>query len=218
MQKSAQKTLTPRGEHRRQAVLQAAATVFAEHGFAAASLDMVIERAGGSRRMLYEQFGGKEGLFEASVHMLLERILEQFAALELEPGEPEEDLTRAGIDFLAVLLEPKVLGAFRMVLAEAPRFPELAARFYDNGPLRAYAIVADYLQKQAHAGRLDVGDATIAARHLIEMIKGELQLQALLCPDRYSPAVDLERHVRAAVRTFLFGVASGSAQRGAPVI
>jgi len=57
----------------------------------------------------------------------------------------------------------------------------------------------------------------MATRCLIEMIKGVLRLQALLGSSLECPAVDLERHVHVAVRTFLFGVASGSAKRGAPV-
>jgi AcrR family transcriptional regulator len=214
MQQQWHRTLTPRGERRRRAVLQAAAAVFSEHGFAETSLDMVIERGGGSRRLLYEQFGSKEGLFAASVEMLLERLHEQLSCLALEPGEPEQDLTRAGIAFLSLLLEPSVLGMFRMVLAEAPRFPDLATRFYERGPGRGYAMVAAYLQQQADAGRLDIVDSAIAARQLVEMIKGEWQLRALLRPGEAIRADDLERHVRAAVRTFLHGTACGGGECG----
>lgn len=111
-----------------------------------------------------------------------------FAALEFKPDEWEQDLIFVWVDVLSVRLEPQVLRACGTALAEAPHSFECAARFRDDG-------------------RLDVGNATMATG----------QLRALLGPALACPTVDLEQHVRAAVRTFLFGVASGSAQRGAPV-
>lgn len=55
-------TATRRGTQRRQAILSAATDLFMEHGFEGTSLDMVIERAGGSRRSIYQYFDNKEGL------------------------------------------------------------------------------------------------------------------------------------------------------------
>lgn len=45
---------------RRQALLQAAAEVFFEQGYAATSIDPIIERAGGSKRNIYNEFGTSE--------------------------------------------------------------------------------------------------------------------------------------------------------------
>ncbi len=58
--------LTERGRQRRRAMLDAATQAFLEHGFEGTTLDMVIERAGGSRGTLYSSFGGKEGLLRES--------------------------------------------------------------------------------------------------------------------------------------------------------
>ncbi|EKA58427.1 helix-turn-helix domain-containing protein, partial [Pseudomonas aeruginosa] len=44
--------LTERGRQRRRAMLDAATQAFLEHGFEGTTLDMVIERAGGSRGTL----------------------------------------------------------------------------------------------------------------------------------------------------------------------
>lgn len=49
----------------RRALLQAAREVFAEHGFAEASIARVVERAGSSVGSLYHHFGGKSELFLA---------------------------------------------------------------------------------------------------------------------------------------------------------
>lgn len=51
----------PRAQRERQ-MLEVAEVVFAEHGYAAASMDEIAEQVGVSKPMLYEYFGSKEGL------------------------------------------------------------------------------------------------------------------------------------------------------------
>lgn len=68
--------LTERGRQRRRAMLDAATQAFLEHGFEGTTLDMVIERAGGSRGTLYSSFGGKEGLFAAVIAHMIEEIFD----------------------------------------------------------------------------------------------------------------------------------------------
>ena len=66
-------------------MLEAAKAVFVEHGYAGATLDDVIEQAGGSRATLYKQFGGKEGLFAA---VIAEIAAEMVAPLAEGRGGP----------------------------------------------------------------------------------------------------------------------------------
>ena len=44
-------------EERRSAILEAAASVFFEQGYAATSIDAIIARLGGSKRNIYNEFG-----------------------------------------------------------------------------------------------------------------------------------------------------------------
>ena len=53
----------PSKNARRAAILEAAAQVFFEQGYAATSIDAIIKRLGGSKRTIYNEFGSKEGLF-----------------------------------------------------------------------------------------------------------------------------------------------------------
>ena len=57
----------PSKNARRAAILEAAAQVFFEQGYAATSIDAIIKRLGGSKRTIYNEFGSKEGLFTALV-------------------------------------------------------------------------------------------------------------------------------------------------------
>src|SRR5690606_41417330 len=51
----------------REDLLRAAAEVFFEQGYAATSIDAIIERAGGSERNIYSECGSKDGPFTALV-------------------------------------------------------------------------------------------------------------------------------------------------------
>lgn len=198
----------PRGEARRRAMLDAAISVFLEHGYEGASLDLVIERSGGSRRTLYEHFGNKEGLFRAAIETLFDRILVRLSSLDLETGDPEDALTEAGREFLTALTAPDMLAGFRTVLGEATRFPVLGETLLRQGPERAYARVAAWLAHQTEKGALTVAEPDLAARQFIEMVKGDVHLRALLRPADPPTEAEIDRHVREAVRTFLYGVAA----------
>lgn len=62
----------------RQRILRAAAGAFGTHGYAATSVEMILEAAGVSRRTFYKRFRCKEdvlrSLFERSVRMLLRTV------------------------------------------------------------------------------------------------------------------------------------------------
>lgn len=197
---------TKRGQQRRAALLETATELFLSHGYDGTSLDMVIERAGGSRRTVYERFGNKEGLFAATVEAMLDRLLEGLSSLDWEHGTPEEVLTKAGSALVRALTAPDAVALFRMVIAEAPRFPHLGAAMYRKGPSRAHLQVATYLREQADAGRLELEDPELAGRQLVEMMKGDLHMRALLDPERCPQEAEIVRHTAHAVHTFLRGV------------
>jgi len=195
-----------RGSERARAMLEAATDVFIEKGYAAASLDDVIARAGGSRRTLYERFTNKQGLFTAVVEALIADILARMAAAEVEDVDLEDGLVAMGTGFLTALLAPRTVAAFRMVIAEIPQFPELGRAFFEAGPEAAYRRVEDLLRRHAERRALRADDLHLAARQFVEMIKGDLHLRALLCAADPPAAGEIERHVRAATGTFLDGV------------
>src|SRR5687767_15652165 len=53
--------------------------LFAERGFARASMDELARRAGVTKPVIYELFGSKEGLFEACLEGLALRLAESIA-------------------------------------------------------------------------------------------------------------------------------------------
>ncbi|WP_157018697.1 TetR/AcrR family transcriptional regulator [Mesorhizobium xinjiangense] len=195
-----------RGALRETAILTAATELFLIHGYEGTSLDMVIDKAGGSRRTIYERFGNKEGLFSATVEAMLDRLLDQVSSLDWKRGTPEQALQMAGTAFVTALTAPEAIALFRIVIAETTRFPALGAAMFEKGPERSYRMVADYLRMQADAGHLRIEDANLAARQLVEMFKGDIYLRAMLVPGWQPGKREIECHVQSAVEVFLRGV------------
>ena len=80
---------------RRQAILDAALSVFAEHGFEAARLDDVAERAGVAKGTLYLYFHDKEALFEELVRSAVSPVMERLSALAAAPDMPPRQAARS---------------------------------------------------------------------------------------------------------------------------
>lgn len=194
-----------RGEVRRAALVAAATEVFLEYGFGAATLDEVVRRAGGSRATLYENFGSKEGLFAAIIAQQCELIVAPLKAFPEEGGAPEEVLAGVGRRVMDVLMSPRGISLYRMVSAEAARFPALGAQVFANGPQAAADGLARYLRAQMKVGVLAVSDADLAARHFLEMVKGDLHTRALFNVVPSPTAAEIETCVNGAVTTFLAG-------------
>ena len=92
-------------------------------------MDDVIALSGGSRQTLYALFGGKQGLFEAIASDTCETIFQGLTPEQLAPRATEEVLTEVVTRYLAIVTSPTCLSLHRLVIAEAPRIPEVVQRF-----------------------------------------------------------------------------------------
>ncbi len=114
-------------------MLDAAAALFLQDGFAATSIEAIATAAGVSKRTLYARFTGKEAVFLAVVQRLIGTWLSGFdAAVEAAPSL-EAALLAAGQRMLAVALTPSALALHRLMVAEAGRFPQLATALRNAG-------------------------------------------------------------------------------------
>lgn len=188
---------------RRDAILDVAEDVFVTEGFAAASMSEIAARLGGSKGTLYNYFRSKEELFEA--YVLRRCVLNMEDIYALPPGGEGigETLTRIGCAYLRRVLSDENLRHFRLIIAEAERYPEIGKAFYEAGPGRGSAYLAEEITAWAKAGRLEVDDPQMAAFHFTGLCQNRY-LKARLC--NYMPELtdgQIEAEVAAAVKTFL---------------
>lgn len=137
----ATRTLLSR-EARQASILRAAATAFADAGFAGTSMEDVAAAAGVTKLIVYRHFASKEDLYRAVVTQVAGRLSEEFTAgLSLPEPERHGFTTRT---LLAVARENP--DGFRLLLVHAarePRFAELQAQFRDAGFQVARDLIAD---------------------------------------------------------------------------
>ena len=138
---------------RRQAILGAALTVFAERGYEAARLDDVAARAGVAKGTLYLYFKDKEALFEALIRGAVAPVLEHMTQAAASLDVPAAKL----IETFFTLFEKEVLGTerklvLRLIIAEGPRFPALAQFYYREVVSRGMALMRALAARAAEQG------------------------------------------------------------------
>lgn len=104
-------------ESTRRALVDHAAELFAERGYAGTSLDEVVARARVTKGALYHHFAGKQGLFEA-VFDRYEAVMVERSAAAVADQRDAVAMAVAGLEaYLDVCLDP---GYQRVVLQDAP--------------------------------------------------------------------------------------------------
>jgi AcrR family transcriptional regulator len=163
---------------KRDMIIQAAAAIFCQDGFAGASIDAVACKASVSRQTIYNQMGDKDKLFKAVVADLTERSSAHFfSLLDTFPDNPsnlEGELT----DFSARLLmhmshDKGSRWLMKLVQNEGGRYPELFEVWREYGPGRKRPAVAARFAELAHGGHLEIEDASLAARQYMALLTAE---------------------------------------------
>jgi hypothetical protein len=80
-------------------------------------------------------------------------------------GDVEADLRDLARRQLAAVMQPRLLQLRRLVIGEAGRFPELGRAFYERGPGRTVAALANTFERLDARGVLDLDDPLLAAHH-----------------------------------------------------
>lgn len=180
--------------------------MFFDRGYAATSIDAIIARTGGSKRTIYDEFGSKAGLFSAMVSETADEILSALAIREIDGRDLRETLTVFGTRLMDGYMSPALIGAYRTVITEAQRFPDLVRSFYETGPVRAVARLAEVLEQARAKGEIRTDDCARAAGLFVGMVRDNLHLQVVLGL-RPPPSKDeTQQAVAAAVQMFLQGV------------
>mgnify|MGYP003641674841 FL=1 len=199
------------------AILKAATSVFLAHGFSAATTDMIRRESGVSKATMYVYFPNKEVLFAAVIEHECGAMAATFRAMDSSPGDIAKTLSDLGMSYLDIVLSPMALALHRVVMAEAPRFPELGRRFFLAGPKVVTAILAERLGVAAQAGEIDVHALGVeaAATLFLSMLRAQPQMECLTHPGTHPSAAQKDHWVQLAVTTFLgaFGAATAASTR-----
>ncbi|WP_042446478.1 TetR/AcrR family transcriptional regulator [Azospirillum sp. B510] len=211
--KSIHVSVTDRGHARCRALLDAAAALFVEKGYAATSLSDVLELAGGSRATLYAHFNDKDGLFRAMMEEHCGRVLERMRAgvIPDQDADPEARLIRIALHLAETLMAPQTITILRTLISEGARIPDLVETFVRLGPERSRAEMAECLRTLDACGRIRIADPELAAQAFSGLVTGSLLMERLIFPGRPIDRTAVEDYVRSCVGLFLRGSAPAPA-------
>jgi AcrR family transcriptional regulator len=196
-------------------ILEAAERLFLEQGYMATNMESVARAAGVGKATLYVYFAGKAELLRAVIARADERMLGDLTGFG--GNKPlRAKLLQLGSDLLDHLMAGETVAVHRMVIAESRLFPEVGALFYEGGPerllTRLEALFADLMK----TGQLLPGNPRHAAEQFIGVIRGDMQLRAML---GLSPGTARQRNdtLRDGVKMFIraYG-AEGDRKKEAP--
>ncbi|OQO92521.1 TetR/AcrR family transcriptional regulator [Saccharomonospora piscinae] len=105
------------GAERRQQLLDVARSLFAEKGFDGSSVEEIAHRANVSKPVVYEHFGGKEGIYAVVVDRETRLLLDRMVST-LHGGHPRELLEQAAVALLRYVEDSH--DGFRILVRDSP--------------------------------------------------------------------------------------------------
>ncbi len=196
-------TNTIKKGRRYEQVLNGARQVFMTDGFGGASVDKIAKVAGVSKATLYSYFPDKRALFTEVARNECQRQADQAVAEININASPDKVLRDAGEHMVGFVLSDISQRFYRICVAEADRFPELARDFYDSGPRVAKNVLATYLELAKQRGELDFDDVDLAACQFCDLCKSDIFNKRLFgVQDSFTDA-EIARIIDGAVKMFL---------------
>ena len=184
-------------------VVAGALRVFLRDGYEGASVDEIAREAGVSKATLYSYFPDKRVMF-------LEVFSAEFSRLAVEAASDLSDelsaeafLLTAGRRVIDLTVSDFGRNLFRLVVAEVPRFPELAQQFYEHGSGQLRRRLVSRLEKLCERGELRIEDCELAADQFIQLCRAGVHEPLLLDISRDIPQAEICRAVAGAVEMFL---------------
>jgi len=201
-----------RGRKRLARMLEAATELFLRDGYRGTSIDAILEASGGSKATLYNYFSTKDDLFRAVVG----EAISSAAQPELDAGgDPRTTLTEFAVVKFEAMFSPRRRALLRLIVAERERFPDLAQKYYESGPLRNRRTLARFFANLGERHVLDAGTAEEAADFFMGVALNKGLIESLLLGEEPSMQAIRERAARAVDR-FLAHVRASRRGRQSP--
>src|ERR1700733_12028363 len=140
-------------------ILEAAFLEFSRNSYAMTTLDQIAERAGVTKGTIYLYFENKEHFFISMVHELMKVTLDTVHDMFERHEGSTADLLRAQFSFIYqhIVEDRRRREVVRMLIAEAPRFPELADRYYEEIHRPCLDLLKKAIQRGIDRGEIRSG-------------------------------------------------------------
>jgi TetR/AcrR family transcriptional repressor of mexJK operon len=193
----------PKDLAKRQAILDAAKTLFVRNGYASTSMDAVAAEAGVSKLTVYSHFNDKETLFSAAVVARCEEQLPELF-VDMPPNAPvEKVLLGIARGFQTLINSPESLELHRLMIALGTQDSKLSEVFFEAGPQRILHEMERFLTRVNDTEGLHFDSPMSAAGHFLSLIKGVCNFRLLIGNGELPNEQAAEQHVQEVVALFL---------------
>jgi AcrR family transcriptional regulator len=190
----------------RERVLQAAFTLFREHGFSRTSMLDIVTRARVSKRDLYALFNNKHAVLAACISERAQRMRRPLDTTT--PVPPTRDalatlLVEFGVSILKTVCHPEVLTVFRLAIAESDRVPQIARTLDSSGREANQKALTELLRKAPARGLVLTGDPAVLTVRYLAVLWGDLLIRLLMRVREAPTEREIEVRARAATETLI---------------
>ncbi|HWV09920.1 TetR/AcrR family transcriptional regulator [Pseudomonas sp. GD03944] len=193
----------PKDPAKRDAILEAAKTLFLRNGYDGSSMDAIAAEAGVSKLTVYSHFTDKENLFSAAVKAKCEeQVPGLFFALP-EGARIENVLLNIARGFHVLINSCESVELHRVMVSQGSQSPKLSRMFYEAGPQRLLDGMEHLLAQATAAGQLDIDDVPTAADQFFCLVKGGANFRLLVGCGEPLQGEDAEQHIEASVSMFM---------------
>jgi AcrR family transcriptional regulator len=163
------------------AILEGATRIFLEEGYAGTTMDRVATAAGVSKPTIYSHFHDKEGLFNALMAQMVQKMQWAQCVQDLRESpldSPETVLRQLANDMLdSCIGNPERITFIRLVMGESGRFPELGRAFVQHAEKPTLEALTHYLTA---CSDLNLPDPAVAVRMFMGTVIYFFMTQELL--------------------------------------
>jgi AcrR family transcriptional regulator len=203
-------------------ILDAARKVFLEHGVEGASIEEIAEVARSGKPTIYARFRDKRALFtEVVTRDILSRITE-FTSEVPTGATIEERLRSAAITLLHWGFDSDRIGLMRLAIAEARRFPDLAATVSRTARELSTELGVHLLNDLTQSDELRSLPAftperlATTARFFLDIVAVPMLLRALFEVNLKTLDAEIDAHVARSVAFFLAACRNGGVESHKP--
>ncbi|WP_241237445.1 TetR/AcrR family transcriptional regulator [Brachybacterium saurashtrense] len=155
------------GKERREQLLTVGRRLFAEKGFDMTTVEEIAARAKVSKPVVYEHFGGKEGLYAVVVDREVSTLLAALeTSLEEQRAHPRVLMERAALAFLSYIDENE--DGFRILVRDSPVSHSIGT--FSSLLTDVARRVEEILATQLRLHRYPPKDAALYAQMLVGMV------------------------------------------------
>ena len=166
-------------------------------------MDAIADAVPVSKRTLYNHFADKKALFTAVMQSRCQQVFQMMEDNLLDDRGVDRVLTEVGGKFIDIVLDSDAVDMYRTIIMETQKFPELGKLFYESGPQRTRALMAEYLRSVDAKGMLEIPNPEMAAALFVGMLLNRVQMQCLLGVKKQVLVQERNDIIRYAVDVFI---------------